>query len=110
MRIGQILRRYFLPLKLFAELYSVDFMKKKLSVRVWDSDIYVLNQHLTVLVGNIPLFKDCVSRRLETLLKATFALAGPALQLAIVVLSVCQAVANWTGRRNKKGTRTQSFV
>lgn len=98
MRIGQILRRYFLPPKLFAELISFEFYEKK--CLYWYGILIFMFSASTLLffLGIFPPFKDSVNRLLETQLKAIFALAGPALQLAIALLSICQSVANWTGQ------------
>ena len=89
--------RIFLPPKRFSVLYPLEeSFSKKWVVPTVDAAISCVNKALTCPVDNIHMFKDPVDKRLETLLKASFATAGAVVQPAVAAIGVCQALKEQT--------------
>ena len=85
--------RIFLPPKRFSVIYPMEEkFSKKWAPPAVDAAISCVNKTLTCPVENIQMFKDPVDKRLETLLKASFATAGAVVQPAVAAIGVCQAL------------------
>lgn len=60
---------------------------------------------------DVASLKDSVNKHLVSLLKACFALAGPAMQPAIADIQIfLQTVANWTGHKSRKSAFEDSIL
>ncbi|XP_073491277.1 olfactory receptor 1-like [Aquarana catesbeiana] len=85
--------KQFSTLKKFSFLYP---MEKKFSKR-WDlpavdAAISSVNRSLTCPVDNIKVFRDPADKKLESLLKASFAVYGAVVQPAVAAISICQSL------------------
>lgn len=93
--IGPTPKGLFTPPYNFHALYPMEVEFKMIwYVPTVDLAIFAVNNQSTVSVEDSPSFEDSVCWQLGFLLKFSFALAGPALQLATATLSVAQTIAN----------------
>ena len=85
--------RYFLPPKKFSVLYPMEEQfTKKWGIPKVDAAVSCVNKSLTCPVDNVLVFKDPTDKRLETLLKTSFASARGITQPAIAAIGICQAL------------------
>ena len=70
-----------------AEVFS-----KKWSLPSVDAAISCINKNLTCPVDNVQVFKDPSEKKLESLLKSSFLLAGAVVQPAVAAVGMCQVL------------------
>lgn len=72
-----------------------------------DAVLSCLNKNLTCPVDNVQFFRDPADRRLDMLLKASFALVGFAVQLAVAVIGIFQSLQNPPSCHSRKRASVQ---
>lgn len=85
--------RMFMPPKRFSLLYPMEEkFRKKWCMPLVDAAISSMNSNLTCPVNNAQVFKDPADKKLESLLKASFPVAGSAVKPAVVAIGICQSL------------------
>lgn len=76
--------------------YCIPWKKSSNGSGVWlvDAAISSVNKNLTCPVDNAQVFKDPAYKKLESLLIASFAIAGLAVQPAVAAIGTCQSLKN----------------
>lgn len=85
--------RYFVPPGRFSLLYPMEEkFTKKWSLPAVDA-AYLLCEYESnsYSVDNVQVFKNLADKKLESLLKASFSMAGSAVQPAVAAIGICQS-------------------
>lgn len=83
--------KLFTPPKRFSMLYPLEeSFTKKWEVPSVDAAVSCMNKNLTCPLDNAQVFKDPTDKKLETLLKASFSMAGAVVQPTVATVGFCQ--------------------
>lgn len=86
-------QKHSLPPKRFSLLYPMkEKFTKKWSLPAVDTAISSVNRSLTCPVDNVQVFKVPADKKLESLLRASFSVAGAVAQPAITAIGICQSL------------------